>query len=121
MHGATNPDNAVIKADILSAIANKKTEISSLEEELAQLRNGHDDDKEQFLKFAFGFIDNIGTNYFAVTKESRKKCKQLVFPAGFFVNADEKVYTPEISVLYRLACNKKDLSETEKSILVQDS
>lgn len=119
VEAATNPDNAVIKADILNAIASKKAEISSLEEELAQLRNGNDDDKEQFLKFAFGFIDDIGCNYFAVTKESRKKCKQLVFPAGFFVNEDEKVYTPEISILYRLAGNKKDLSEIEKSFLVR--
>jgi DNA invertase Pin-like site-specific DNA recombinase len=120
VEAATNPDNAVIKADILSAITSKKNEISSLEEELTQLRNGRNDDKEQFLKFAFSFIDDIGSNYFSVTKESRKKCKQLVFPAGFFVNADEKVYTPEISILYRLAGNKKDLSETEKSFLVRD-
>lgn len=119
VEAATNPDNAVIKGDILSAIANKKTEVSSLEKELAELQNGRNDDKEQFLKFAFGFIDDIGSNYFTVSKESRRKCKQLVFPAGFFVNADKKVYTPEISILYRLASNKKDLSETEKSFMVR--
>ncbi len=47
VEAATNPDNAVIKEDIFSAITNKKTEISSLEEELAQLQNGRNDDKEQ--------------------------------------------------------------------------
>jgi hypothetical protein len=38
------------------------------------------------------------------------QCKQLLIPAGFWVDENENVYTPEISVLYRLATNKKDLS-----------
>ena len=43
----------------------------------------------------------------------------MLFPAGFWVDADKKVYTPEISILYRLASNKKDLPDTEKSSMVQ--
>ncbi len=46
------------------------------------------------------------------------QCKQLLIPAGFWVDENENVYTPEISVLYRLATNKKDLPEAEKSFLV---
>jgi hypothetical protein len=41
------------------------------------------------------------------------RCKQIVFPAGFYLDADNKVYTPEISHLIRLAAKKKD---TEVSI-----
>ena len=46
------------------------------------------------------------------------QCKQLLIPAGFWVDENENVYTPEISVLYRLTTNKKDLPEAEKSFLV---
>ena len=119
VEAATDPDNASIKDDILRAIANKKLEITNLEEELRELRENKDDDKEHFLRFAFGFVDNIAGNYFSVSKESRKKCKQLLFPAGFYMNSDKKVYTPEISILYRLAGNKKDLSISDKSLLVR--
>jgi hypothetical protein len=116
---STDPDNASIKDDILRAIANKKLEITGLEEELRELRDNKDYDKDDFLRFAFGFVDNIASNYFSASKESRKKCKQLLFPAGFYMNSDKKVYTPEISILYRLAGNKKDLSISDKSLLVR--
>ena len=49
----------------------------------------------------------------------RKVCKQILFPAGFCVSSDKKVYTPEISPIYRLARNKKDLPSAEKSLLVR--
>ena len=51
-------------------------------------------------------------------KDKLLQCKQLLIPAGFWVDENENVYTPEISVLYRLATNKKDLSELEKSYMV---
>jgi hypothetical protein len=47
------------------------------------------------------------------------RCKQVIFPAGFYLDANKKVYTPEISPLYRLASNKKDLPATEKSLMVR--
>lgn len=35
------------------------------------------------------------------------------------MNADDKDYTPEVCVLYRLVANKKDLPGPEKSLLVR--
>ena len=52
-------------------------------------------------------------------KDKLLQCKQLLIPAGFWVDENENGYTPEISVLYRLATNKKDLSELEKSFMVR--
>lgn len=46
-------------------------------------------------------------------------CKQMLFPAGIFVDQKNKVYTPGISVFYRLATNKKDLPKLEKSSMVR--
>ena len=98
-----------------------KDEISVLEQELYNMKAKAELDKEKFLKFAFGFVENMGRKFLEISPENRIRCKQIVFPAGFYMDADNKVYTPEISTLYRLAGNKKDLSITDKSLLVQHS
>ncbi len=49
------------------------------------------------------------------------RCKNIVFPAGFYIDAHNKVYTPEISVFYRLAAKKKDAEASEISQMVPDS
>ena len=115
----TNPDNLAIREDIRSAISNKKDMIIELEDELRGLESSAIDDRADFIKFAFDFVRNTGSNFFNISKEDRLKCKQIIFPAGFFVNAKNKVYTTEISPLYRLLDNIKDLPETEKSFMVR--
>lgn len=118
----TNPEFQELKDDIMSSIERKKQEVAELNSQLARIKSGTDDDKEEFLKFAYDFVENIGSNFLdteLVSKENRLRCKNIVFPAGFYVNGDNKVYTPQISELYRLASNKKDLSITDKSHLVR--
>jgi hypothetical protein len=115
----TDPSNALIKDDILTSIAKKKADIADLEDELEKLTAQVDDDKEHFLKFAFGFINNMGSRFLEISPEDRLRCKQIVFPAGFYMDANKKVYTPEISPIYRLVTTKKDLPETEKSFVVR--
>lgn len=48
-----------------------------------------------------------------------KRCKQLVFPAQIYVDADKKVYTNEISAIFRGGTNKKDAEASQKSLLVR--
>lgn len=43
----------------------------------------------------------------------------MLLPAGFWLDGDNNVYTPELSVLIRLASNKKDLPNPEKSFMVR--
>ena len=121
VEAATDPKNEIIRQEILAAIAKKKEELAELEDELAKLRVESEDDKEQFLRFAFDFIDNKGQRFLdpALSDENRKRCKQIIFPAGFRMDANKNVYTPEISPLIRLAANKKDLPEIEKSSMVR--
>jgi hypothetical protein len=64
-------------------------------------------------------VSNLGENFLSISPENRAKCKQIIFPAGFYMNTEKNVYTPEISPLIRLAANKKDLPEAEKSLLVR--
>lgn len=117
----TDPANLTIKQDLLASIASKKEEISKLEDDLEKQGSIADDDKNKFLGFAFDFINNIGSHFldYDLSVEHRVRCKQILFPAGFYLNTDNKVYTPMISPIYGLASNKKDLSDKEKSLLVR--
>lgn len=116
---AIDPENAPIKQEILASIESKKEEVVRKENELCDLTQEAGYDKERFLKFAYDFIDNMGSRFLEIDKEDRLRCKQVVFPEGFYLDADNKVYTPKISPLITLQANKKDLSETEKSFLVR--
>lgn len=119
VEAVTDPANAFIKDEIMDSIASKKQELSQLEEHLTEIANSADDDKERFLKFAFDFLDNMGSNFFEISVENRLRCKQIIFPAGFYLDSNNKVYTPEISLLYRLATKKKDAVASENSHMVR--
>lgn len=116
---AIDPSNASIKQEILASIESSKLEIVELEDELSKINQKADHDKERFLRFAFDFVDNMGSRFLSISKENRLRCKQIVFPAGFYLDASNKVYTPEISPLYRLAANKKDAEASEMTHLVR--
>lgn len=118
---ATNPEYASIKSEIFAAIDNKKKEIAELESEHARLQSTADADKNKFLHFAFDFISNTSAHFLdpELSQENRIRCKQIIFPAGFRIDADNNVYTPEISPLYRLATKKKDAEASDNSHLVR--
>lgn len=116
---ATDPDNFSIKHDILDAIAKKKDEVSNLEIQLDKLKHETDNDKERFLKFAFNFVVDMGSKFLELPQEKRFQCKQIVFPAGFYVDSNGNVYTPEISPLYRLAVNKRSVKTLQKVQMVR--
>lgn len=119
VEAATDPSNIEIKSEILASIAKKKQEITDLENELNKVTTEAASHKDEFLKFAFDFVSDMGSRFLEISQENRSRCKQIVFPAGFRLGENKSVYTPEISPLYRLAINKKDLPSTEKSFLVR--
>lgn len=123
VESATDDSNSAIKDDILRIIDKKKAELSDLEMQLTKLTKEQEDDKKEFMTFALGFIQDTGKHFLEpyISKEHRIVCKQMLFPAGIFIDQTNKVYTPEISVFYRLATNKKDLPVTEKSSMVPAS
>jgi len=116
---ATDPLNASIKEDILAAITRKKEEAGVIEEQIDKLETNAEQDMERFLCFAFEFINNIGGKYLEMSPENRLRCKQIVFPAGFHLDKNKKVYTPEISPLISLAGNKKARTNDVQAHLVQ--
>lgn len=96
-----------------------KREVASLEKELAKIVEESDNDKGRFLEFAFDFVNNMGSRFLEIDQESRLRCKQVLFPGGFYLDAQNNVYTPEISELIRLATKKKDTEVSDNSHLVR--
>ena len=102
-----DPENVNIKDHLRDQVAKHKEEILGFEDQLDELIAQKDANHEEFLKFALDFIDNMGVHFLEISQENRLRCKQIVFPAGFRLDSHGKVYTPEISPLYRLASMKK--------------
>lgn len=119
---AIDPANAMIKEEILSEIEKNKQELVNHEKSLRELSATEASDKREFMEFAYDFIENMGSHFLdstVVSSENRERCKQIVFPAGFWVNEDNKVYTPKVSELYRLATIEKDTEVSENSHMVR--
>ena len=89
--------------------------------QLTRLTITTEEDNERFLNFALDFLREIGDNFFNpdVSVENRLRCKQVIFPSGFWIDKNKKVYTPEISYLYRLATTKNDSDAYRKTQLVR--
>lgn len=119
VEAATDPSNAFIKEDILQSILKKKEEVKDLEADIENLEKIDASDEADFMSFALNFAENISSNFLETSKETRLKCKQLLFPAGFWIGEDNKVYTPEISPIYSLATIEKDTEVSSISHLVR--
>lgn len=115
----SQPDNESIQDEIRQSITKKKQELAEIETQVGQLEQSNALDKSKFLEFSLNYVDDLATHFFELSREKQLLCKQLVFPAGFWVDENKKVYTPEISELYRLASNKKDAEASQKSLMVR--
>lgn len=121
VEAVADPTNAIIKDEIIASITKKKAEVADIEGQLQKLVSQADDDWEQFLRFAYGFVNDISKEFLNpdLSLENRLRCKQIIFPAGFRLDANKNVYTPEISPLITLLTKKKSTEVLEDSHLVQ--
>ncbi len=116
---AIDPSNVSIKPEIIAKIETMKVQLDDMAQELLSLTKKLDTDKELFITFALTYMSNMGENFLSISQENRDKCKQIIFPSGFYIDDNKNVYTPEISTLIRLATKKKDTEVSEKSHLVR--
>ena len=119
MDAAILPDNASIKAEILQRIDEEKIRLLELEQKYEAYDKNDSAEKERFITFALEHAENMERHFIELPKPRLLQCKQMLFPAGFWIDANKNVYTPEMSVLTRLASNKKDLPNPEKSFMVR--
>ena len=116
-----DPSNAPIKDTLLKKVVEIEARIKEMKDEMQQIESALDGNKEKFIKFAVSYVNDatkilLGTDFDKIT---RVECKQLLFPLGFYLKANNKVYTPDISPIYSLKPSKKDTEVSEKATMVR--
>lgn len=85
-------------------------EINAIQDQIASISTIEKDFVE-FVEFAIGTVENFRERFWELDQEHQGWCKQLLFPDGFSVTQNKKVYTPKISEFYRVNKNApKDVS-----------
>ena len=104
------------RADI--AIAALDEDIKAAQGQLESMATIEQDFVE-FVEFAISTVENLRQNFWELDQEHQVWCKQLLFPEGFSVSRDKKVYTPKISDFYRLNKNApKDVSDEFSNMVI---
>jgi len=112
---AQNPE---LKDDFLQTISMMKYEIAEVEQQIRDSKK-IDDDLVEFISFSVGFLERQAENWWNLSYEDMERCKDLLYPAGFSIDYNKKVYTPEISPILCLKSNKKELDLNSNSLLVE--
>ncbi len=73
----------------------------------------------EFAKYALDFVNDLVNRFFELTPNEMKKCKQLLFPSGFFYDSIGNVYTHVFSPIYRWPETKNDSLESKNSLMVR--
>ncbi|HPR09661.1 MAG TPA: hypothetical protein PLT04_03760 [Candidatus Saccharibacteria bacterium] len=102
---AANPELA---QDIKEEIENLKLKIAEHEKIVAEAQD-FEKDFNEFIDYAFDFLDNLRGKWWEMDKQTMLVCKQLVFPGGIQMTPNKKVYIPEISPIYGGEYTKKSL------------
>ncbi len=94
------------------------TEKLALVEELSALE-AQQTIQETNIEYALNFMGNVAKVWADAPLELKIKFQNLIFPEGLELNTSKQIFrTSKISPLYRYIPNKKELSNTENSLLV---
>lgn len=77
------------------------------------------EDLVEFISFSLDYTNRLRQDWWSLNRDERQQCQLLLFPHGITLNAHKKVGTAQLSPLYRLATNKKDLRIDRKSLMVE--
>lgn len=106
------------KEDIRSEVDHIKEQIKQTENAI-QSSDDLSDDLIDFVKFALEYTNDLKDDWWDLSHEDRVRCQQLIFPGGISFNSQKKVGTTELSAIYTLEPNKKDLRVDRKSLMVE--
>ncbi len=111
--------NEYVRTEIENSIIGLGESIRAAEDELKALESSLSYDKAQFMKFALHTVDRMASEFPHLTLENKRKCKQLIFPDGFFVTNEKRVYTRSISPFYRVVNAETGASAPDSTHLVR--
>ncbi len=100
--------------DIKERLESLKTEIAEAEKVAAEAQD-YEKDFDEFISFAFDFMDNLKGKWWELDKQMLGIYKQILFPSGIQLTPDKKVYIPEISPIYLYKTQKTAPKEAEIS------
>ncbi|MDK2899447.1 MAG: site-specific recombinase [Patescibacteria group bacterium] len=110
-------NSTLSEGDVKIVLDEIDSDIADVEKELREIGE-IENDFVDFVDFSIETVDNMRTNFWELDAEHLGWCKQLLFPEGFSVSRDKKVYTPKISDFYRLISNQKDPEGSSESNMV---
>lgn len=102
-----------IKADIKKRLEEAREIVKKFEKLRDNLEATVGAEKSDFMRFALEFIDNLGNNFVHLSPGNAEKCKQIIFPDGFWVDDDKNVYTRAISPIYGYRNQKNPANHAE--------
>jgi DNA invertase Pin-like site-specific DNA recombinase len=109
----------IAEEDIQDALLEIKSQIHEVEQEISSVKDTEKDFTE-FVEFTMKTIDELQDTFWELDDEHMGWCKQLLFPEGFSISREGKVYTPIISEFYRLVNTQKDPKGSSESDMVGD-
>ena len=112
-------DNPIVYQQIEERIEAKTKQINEIESKIQRILDNQNNNKQDFINYALSFADNLGAHFFELDLSLIKEFKLLLFPDGFFVNSDNKVYTTKISPFYRLRTTKKTSEDASLNLMVR--
>ncbi len=111
--------NQDLAEDIKQEVEAVKVKITEAEQ-VATKAQDFERDFDEFIGFAFDFLEDLKAKWWDLDKDTMKMCKQILFPCGIQLTPDKKVYIPEISLVYRYADTKKVPEGTDFTIVEVD-
>lgn len=110
-------ENPTLKEDIEERITAIKLEIVEAEKIAAEAHD-FEKDLDEFIGFAFDFMDSKDKEWWGLDKQTLVVYKQIVFPGGIQVTPDRKVYNPIPSPIYTF---KKQKTHQNEAVLADFS
>ena len=112
-------NNKFNEDDMKAVLDTIDDDIKQVEDEL-QTVSSFEADFVDFIDFTIDTVENLRQRFWQLDAEHLGWCKQLLFPEGFSVSRDKKIYTPKISDFYRLAGTQKGPEGPLESNMVDD-
>lgn len=100
-------DNETVKRAMVAAIENKEQEKLATQADI-KAHTDVDTELEDFIAYSIDYTENLKAKYWSLSWDRRKRCELLLYPDGFYVNRQKKVYTPKVSPIYRDAAKQKE-------------
>ena len=111
---------AVVLKQALGTLSDERADIAveALDEEITATKDQIESiatieqDFIDFVEFALNTVESFRERFWELDQEHQVWCKQLLFPDGFSVSREKKVYTPTISEFY-LCINAEESHEND--------